>query len=77
VRAFDFAAAKTVDQAVALLGEHSPNAKPLAGGTDLLVEIKHNMAAPQVLVDVSQVEELRNIELSDDGLHIGSCVTHT
>lgn len=77
MRAFDFAAPKTVDQAVALLAEHSPNAKPLAGGTDLLVEIKHDAPVPQVLVDVSQVEELRNIELSDDGLHIGSCVTHT
>lgn len=77
MKAFDFAAPKTAEQAVALLAEHSPNGKPLAGGTDLLVEIKHDAPVPKVLVDVSQVDELRNIELKDDGLHIGSSVSHT
>ncbi len=77
MKAFDFAAPKTAEQALALLKKHSPNAKPLAGGTDLLVEMKHDAPVPAIVIDISQIEELRNIELTDDGLRIGSSVTHS
>jgi carbon-monoxide dehydrogenase medium subunit len=77
VKAFEFAKPNTAAEAVALLKKHAPHAKPLAGGTDLLVEIKHDAHLPHMLVDVSRIEELRRIELNDDGLHIGASVTHT
>jgi CO/xanthine dehydrogenase FAD-binding subunit len=76
VRPFSYAAPKSVEEAVALLAENSPHAKPLAGGTDLLVRMKRNLLSPQVLVDVAGIPELCGIELTEQGLRIGSNSTH-
>jgi carbon-monoxide dehydrogenase medium subunit len=68
--------AKDVGHAVALLGEHGAKAKILAGGTDLLVELKHAVHNPEMIVDVSRLRELKDIAIVDDGLHIGALATH-
>jgi carbon-monoxide dehydrogenase medium subunit len=69
--------AKDLEHAIALLGEHGARAKILAGGTDLLVELKHATHDPEVIVDVSRLRELKDIAVADDGLHIGALVTHS
>jgi CO/xanthine dehydrogenase FAD-binding subunit len=76
MKAFGYVSAKDVAHAVALLGEHGAKAKILAGGTDLLVELKHSVHNPQVIVDVSRLRELKTIAVADDGLHIGALATH-
>jgi CO/xanthine dehydrogenase FAD-binding subunit len=76
MRAFGYVAAKDVEHAVALLGEHGAKAKVLAGGTDLLVDLKSAADGPEVIVDISRVDELKNITIVDDGLRIGALVTH-
>jgi CO/xanthine dehydrogenase FAD-binding subunit len=76
MKAFGYVAAKDVDHAVALLGEYGAKAKILAGGTDLLVELKHAAHNPETIVDVSRLRELKDIAVVDDGLHIGALVTH-
>jgi len=76
MKAFGYVSAKDVAHAVALLGEHGAKARILAGGTDLLVELKHSVHNPQVIVDVSRLRELRTIAVAEDGLHIGALATH-
>ena len=79
MRPFEFYAAKNSNDAVALLAQHGPSVKVVAGGTDLLADLKFAPAShhPRVVVDISRVDELRGIEITDAGLRIGSLVTHT
>ncbi len=77
MKAFGYVSAKDVGHAVALLGEHGAKAKILAGGTDLLVELKHVVHNPEIIVDVSRLRELKDIAIVVDGLHIGALATHS
>jgi CO/xanthine dehydrogenase FAD-binding subunit len=79
MRAFEFFAAKDASDAVALLAQHGPKVKVVAGGTDLLADLKFATAshAPQVVVDISRADDLRGIQMTDQGLRIGALVTHT
>jgi len=52
------------------------NAKPLAGGTDLLVRIKKGLLAPEKIVDLSAIEELGGIREDGENIVIGSLITH-
>ena len=68
----------TLDEAVALLGEYVSEAKIIAGGTDILLELERG-ARPtlKTLIDVTRIPGLDEIVLGDDGLiHIGPLVTH-
>ncbi|MBI3370815.1 MAG: xanthine dehydrogenase family protein subunit M [Betaproteobacteria bacterium] len=77
MKAFDLVIAKDAAHAVTLLAEHGPSARVLAGGTDLLVELKSASRVPRVVLDISRAAELKGIELTDQGLRIGALVTHT
>lgn len=77
MRAFEFVAARDSRHAVALLAEHAPSAKVIAGGTDLLADLKFSSHTPGVVVDISRAEDLRGIAMTDEGLSIGALVTHT
>ena len=77
MRAFEFVAATDSKHAVALLAEHGASAKVLAGGTDLLADLKFSSHTPSVVVDISRAEDLRGIATTDEGLSIGALVTHT
>jgi CO/xanthine dehydrogenase FAD-binding subunit len=77
MRAFDFYAAKDSSDAVALLAQHGPSVKVIAGGTDLLADLKFSSHSPQAVVDISRADDLRGIAMTDQGLRIGSLVTHT
>lgn len=77
MRSFSYVAPQSVGEAVALLDEHGRDAKALAGGTDLLVRIKRNLLAPRLLVDLAGIQELHGVEVTEQGLRIGSMATHT
>jgi carbon-monoxide dehydrogenase medium subunit len=76
MRAFELLTARDAHHAVALLAEYGPAAKLLAGGTDLLVDLKSAPAAPAVIVDISRADDLKQIAMTDEGLSIGALVTH-
>ncbi|MBI4520356.1 MAG: FAD binding domain-containing protein [Gemmatimonadetes bacterium] len=61
---------------MALLAEHAPSVKVLAGGTDLLVELKSSSHVPAVIIDISRARDLKTIAITDEGLSIGALVTH-
>ena len=77
MRPFELVTARDAHHAVELLAEHGSSAKVLAGGTDLLVELKMTPGIPRVIVDISRVEDLKQIAMTDEGLSIGALVTHT
>jgi CO/xanthine dehydrogenase FAD-binding subunit len=69
-----FATATTVEQALAALAD---GARPVAGGTDLVVGARQGKAPlPDALVAIHRVEELRGIAADGDGLRLGALVTH-
>ena len=69
-----YSAPQSVDQAVALLAA-GVAARPLAGGTDLLVQVKTGRIAPERVVDLKKIPELRRIEASAAGFRIGAAVS--
>jgi len=70
-----YARPHTTDEALGLLGEHE-GARPLAGGQTLINVMKARAAAPDVLVDLNGIAELKGIELGSDGtLAIGPMTT--
>jgi CO/xanthine dehydrogenase FAD-binding subunit len=79
MRAFEVVAAKDSKHAVALLAEFSPSNKVrvIAGGTDLMADLKFSPHSPDVIVDISRAGDLKNITLTKEGLRIGALVTHS
>ena len=74
--AFEYAAPQNLQDAVALLAEASGEARPLAGGTDLIAQMKENRRSPSLVVDVKKIPEL-NILSYEAGLRIGAAVSCT
>jgi carbon-monoxide dehydrogenase medium subunit len=77
LREVEYARPTSVQEAVRLLGEND-GARALAGGQTLINVMKARAASPDVLVDLSDLEELRGIELGGDGtVEIGAMTTYT
>ncbi len=72
----DFVCARDALHAVQLLAQRGASARLLAGGTDLLPDLKQGAPGSAALVDISRAEDLKGIELTADGLRIGAGVTH-
>src|SRR5215210_1508891 len=73
--AVEYAKPTTLEDAIRLLGEHD-GARALAGGQTLTNVMKARAAAPDVLVDLNGLEELRAVARAEDGgLQLGSMVT--
>jgi carbon-monoxide dehydrogenase medium subunit len=75
MKAFRLLTARDAQHAVALLAEHAPSVAILAGGTDLLVDLKSAPRPPQVVLDLSRAPDLKGIELTAEGLRIGALAT--
>jgi aerobic carbon-monoxide dehydrogenase medium subunit len=70
---FAYDAPKTVNAAVALLAEHGPDAKLLAGGQSLVPLMNMRLARPSVLIDINRIASLQYIRVEADGsLAIGA-----
>lgn len=69
----------TVEEALRLLAEHAGNARIIAGGTDLLIDLQFAEAKHEVdaLVDLTRVREMIHIAHADGICMIGAAVTHT
>ncbi len=72
--AFDLAHPQSVAEAVAMRQAHQ-DSRFIAGGTDLLVNMRRGIGSPELLIDLSGIEELRGIEASQAGVRIGAMVT--
>ena len=72
---FAVVAPATLQAALAALAE--PGARLVAGGTDLMVNLRHGIGGPRTLVDARAVAEMRGIAAADEGLSLGAAVTIT
>jgi carbon-monoxide dehydrogenase medium subunit len=72
--AFDYASPATIEEAVALLASRSGNAKIISGGQSLVPILAFRLAAPELLVDLKQLQGLNRIDIAEDGVRLGAKV---
>jgi len=80
MRAFELVSAKDSNHAIALLAQQAGRkVRIVAGGTDVMADLKFAPAshAPEIVVDISRADDLKNITVTDKGLVVGALVTHT
>ena len=75
MRRFDYHEPATTDAAVTLLRRCQGQATLLAGGTDLLVQMKERIRAPAHVVNIKKILGLDDLRFDDAGLHIGALST--
>jgi carbon-monoxide dehydrogenase medium subunit len=72
---FEYAAATSVDEAVSLLSAHGDRAKILAGGTDILVQLREGLREADLVLDVKKIPELMEFSFRrQQGLRLGASV---
>jgi xanthine dehydrogenase FAD-binding subunit len=74
MHAFDYQAPSTLADAITMLAKNNGTARPLAGGTDVIDQIRVGRLSPNVLIDVKQLPELNVLSTDADGLHVGAAV---
>ncbi len=74
--AFAYERPDTLEGALALLAEHGEDAKVLAGGHSLLPVMKLRLAAPELVIDIGRLAELRYFRVEGDELAIGAGSRH-
>lgn len=73
----EFHEASSLDDAAGLLRRYGTEARLLAGGTDLLVDLKAGRQAAQHIIFIGRLAGMRRIVMSDDSLHVGALATIT
>jgi xanthine dehydrogenase iron-sulfur cluster and FAD-binding subunit A len=72
-----YVAPATLDEALRLKAEHGAAARAVAGGTDLVVELDRGAhAGVELLIDVSRIDGLPTIEVTDETIRLGAATTH-
>ena len=77
IPAFELFQPTSVDDALALQARHGAKAWVLAGGLDSFDWFKDRIKRPEVVIDLSQVKELRGVRTAGDGIEIGAMTTLT
>src|SRR5579863_7368222 len=72
---FEFRGPRTLEEAARILDGEGANAMPLAGGTDLLPNMKRRQQVPRTLMSLRHIEDLHALRLGDSGARLGACVT--
>lgn len=76
MQAFTYHAPRTISEAIELLASADGKSVLLAGGTDILVQLRENLRHADHVIDIKQIEELSQLKTtSDGGLHLGAAVT--
>ena len=73
---FDYARPRRLTDAIALLAESGERGKVLAGGQSLGPMLNMRLVQPELIVDITALDELKRAEKAGDHLVLGACVTH-
>lgn len=76
LRRFTIHQPKTIAEASQMLADYGEKARLYAGGTELLLAMKHDLLRYEHLVDIKTIPDLNKIELKNGSLMIGSTATH-
>ncbi len=74
MKAFEHYAPDSIEELLEML-KSKPNAKLIAGGTDLLLQMKQGTAQPETVISLKNVEELRGFSVSKNGYRLGAGMT--
>jgi xanthine dehydrogenase YagS FAD-binding subunit len=77
IPAFELFQPASVDDVLGLLDRHGPDVMLLAGGLDLMDWLKDRIERPRVVIDLSQVADMRGIREREGGIEIGAMTTLT
>src|SRR2546422_11013926 len=72
---FEFRAPRTLEEAARILDAERANAMPLAGGTDLLPNMKRRQQVPRMLMSLRHIESMNCVALNDSASRLGACLT--
>lgn len=72
---YDYIKPDSLEEAIELLSTYGSKATLIAGGTDVLVNMRHRKIAPEVLISIRGIKDLQYIRKNDD-YHIGAMTTH-
>jgi xanthine dehydrogenase YagS FAD-binding subunit len=75
MKKFEYVAPKTIEEAISYLGRSFEKARVLAGGMDLIGEMKLGIEEPERIVNLKSIEELKYIKFDSSGLKIGALTT--
>jgi len=76
IRSFDLLQPRSLPEAVDMLARHGDDARPLGGGTTLVVLMKQRALYYPYLVDLQTIPGLAEIKIEADGVRIGALATH-
>jgi len=76
MNAFEYAAPRTLDEALSILGEHGDDARVIAGGTALVTMMRQRLVSPGYLVSLREIPGLDRIEAANGDVRIGALATH-
>lgn len=77
MKAFQYQTAKTPQEAVALLSDDFNRTKVIAGGMDIVPELKDHLIEPEILINIGDIQDLNYIREEGGGLRIGATATLT
>ena len=72
---FELAEPKSVEEVVGLLEKYGDSARLMAGGTDLMPNMKHEFETPDVVIGLGRIPHLKGVEQTAEGLRIGAMTT--
>jgi aerobic carbon-monoxide dehydrogenase medium subunit len=73
---FAYVRAHSLSEVFDLLERYADGAKILAGGQSLMPALNMRLSSPEVLIDISRLQELSNIQVNGNVVHIGALTTH-
>lgn len=72
---FEFRAPRTLEEAARILNGEGSKVMPLAGGTDLLPNMKRRQQVPRTVMSLRHIESLTHVQLGESGSRLGACLT--
>ncbi|MBM4331574.1 MAG: xanthine dehydrogenase family protein subunit M [Deltaproteobacteria bacterium] len=76
MRRFEFSSPSSLTEGLALIGQYKERAKVIAGGTDLLVQMKSKIVNPERVISLLNVPELSGLKKNGKGLRVGALAKH-
>jgi len=76
IRPFDFKVADSLEDALLQLDQTGPDARLIAGGTDLVLNLKKKTAQPKVIISLHTLKDLEYVKKKNGTIHIGTMAKH-